>query len=310
MFRYLNDSPRLRLTILLAAAESLLVGIMLLTGGKVSWVCHNVDRETRQHYPRVTRFRRRVIGGFSTRVFVTDPLLQEQASKILPRRWARKLTWTCFGSFDSWGALETWGHATEPPVKEQVEAFVSRMRVEARKAGKRCLIGLCLGRAGDKYLHFQHAGSLLKAAEETDFTIGMIIALDVSQVSDSTQVNAIQMLQSMSNVLLFDRTVGFHEGESATLYDFFWRGYDDWSTPITVYGAASVGKPILALDSGFLSMLVKKYCLGAVVPLGMDGLKDTLEAIQGWQADGSRAFLDERGWDVGANQIVNELLAK
>lgn len=307
MFRYLNDSPLLRRAVWKVAADLLLVGIVRSRGGKVYWLCHNVDRETREHFPRLTAIRRAVIGRASSVIFVTDPLLVEPARSILPKRYSHKLRWLCFGSFESWGERESFGSMTEPVVREAVERFSRQMRQEAKSAGAACLIGLCLGRAGDKYLHFDYAVDLLRAARGTRYHVALIVALDASRATNSRQLAAIRALRREPNALVFERSIGFHESEMAGWYDFIWRGVADWSTPITVYGAAAVGKPILALNTGFLAKLVDHYRLGITVTPDWAELETALDALSVWRGGDSGQFLQERGWDIGAEQLAKEI---
>jgi glycosyltransferase involved in cell wall biosynthesis len=307
LFRYLNDIPDLRATLVKAALEVGLVMLSFLSRSRVYWICHNIDRETDVHHPRITAFRRWVVGTAANTIFVTDPLLLPHARRLLPKSWSRKLSWICFGSYESWGKLEPWGDATEPEVRARVEAFVARIRQKADAVGKSALIGLCLGRPGRKYLHYDYAARLLQSASLTRFHLALIVAVDMKKASEPEQRRRIKALRNEANVLLFERPVGFHEAEMAHVYDFVWRSCADWSTPVTAYGAASAGKPLLSIHAGFLPELVREYELGAVVAEDMSDIDAALNAIADWEPDGSHRFLAERGWKTAAARLTSRL---
>ena len=90
-------------------------------------------------------------------------------------------------------------------------------------------------------------------------------------------------------------------------FNFFWRGYDDWSVSFTLYTAASLKKPVLALNTGFVGFAVDYYQLGATVELDFSNLKEALEKIKTWDPAHAERFLNNHSWKIAANILANDL---
>lgn len=72
VFRYLNDYPSVLKAVMRAISEWVVVILSRVLRIPVGWICHNVDRETKVHFRRLSEFRRGLISRFAKRIFVTD----------------------------------------------------------------------------------------------------------------------------------------------------------------------------------------------------------------------------------------------
>ena len=296
IIRYLNDRSSLFGTLRLALGEWCGIAACLLLKGQVFWICHNVDRETKIFHPKLNELRRWVVSRFARRVFVTDPLLVPAVERFLPSINSSKVDWVTFGKY-------TFRECVDNDVSQEIRRFVGHFRAQAIRDNRIPLVGLCLGAPGEKFAHFEYARALLRSAEQTRFRVALIIAGDFSRDVPSLQQREFELLSEDPNVLFFNRYVCMDEHKVADLFDFFWRGYRDWSMSYTLYVAATVRKPVLALDMGFVAMAVRAYGLGATVDECFDGLNDALQEIQSWEPHGANEFLETHTWEAGAQRL-------
>ena len=98
--------------------------------------------------------------------------------------------------------------------------------------------------------------------------------------------------------------VSFDESALADRVEFVWRGYDDYSTSLTLYKAASLGLPVLALRSGFVGEAVEVYRLGATVAIDFSDLEKALELIRTWDPENRRRFLKTHSWEIGGRMLA------
>src|SRR5690606_14019778 len=99
IIRYLNDYPSFLKTILRTFSEFFLIGICKIANIKVFWICHNVDRESTQHFPKISELRRNIIAFYSLRIFVMDTLLVEFAKHTFPKH-RDKIDYISFGEIE------------------------------------------------------------------------------------------------------------------------------------------------------------------------------------------------------------------
>ena len=305
IIRYLNDHSSLIKTVYRLWHETLLIILTWVFRVDLLWVCHNVDKESLIYYPAINKIRRWLIGKRAKRILVTDPLLVNYAKMFLHRSFHNKINWICFGAIESYGAHKEWGSSTEPNVKSKVSAFVEKQRAEARKNGKISLIGLSLGRPARKTSHFLYTRKVMAAAKETGFHVSFIIAFNTKKIEDKRLLPETERLKAMKNVLIFEKEIGFNEFEMKRLYDFVWKSYSDYSTPISVYVAATAHKPLLVLEEGFLQHLVLKNKLGSIINPSLRNLEGSLTALQEWRSLNAERFLETRSWDIAAKQLIS-----
>jgi len=303
VYRYLNDNPSLFNNIKTIIYDLLVVVMVKLFSVNLLWICHNLDQETRRYFKNISLVRRRLISQYANKILVTDPLLVDHAHRYLPGNSYKKVDWTCFGHINSYGEHKSWGNKTENIVKYEISKFVNLHRKNAKLLGKKSLIGLCLGRPGKKYIHYNLAGDLIKVSADTKYHIGLIVAVNINKVQDLEQYNSIKLLKDLNNVLLYEREIGFDECEMKDYYDFMWRVYDDWSVPISLYIAASNSIPTLTKRHGFLPELIDKYELGSVISPDWSNVDLCFKNLLSFNNSVGKEFLSERGWSKGSTKI-------
>mgnify|MGYP001133971169 CR=1 FL=1 len=299
-FRYLNDYPGIIRTLLRAVAELSVLLICKLARIQVCWICHNVDRESVEAYPRITRFRRRVLAASAQKIYVMDALLIPHAQKIL-HRWSDRLDFLTFG--------EPEPRVLSPRDREQnarVLEFCSACR-SAVRPGRRVLIGLCVGNVeGAKYAHFEAVPALIAAASDLGVDLFMVVAGDLER-SSAVSRSLLGKLESHPNVLFFPSEFVVDERKLAGQIDFLWRGYRDLSVAYTLYVGAAARLPVLALSMGFVGEAVEFYGLGATVKSDFSDLGAALARLTRWNSDCCTEFLATHSWEIAADRILANL---
>lgn len=260
VFRYLNDYPSFGKTILRTCAEIAIVILCKLFRIKMFWICHNVDRESDMSYPVVSNFRRKIVSFFSKKIFVMDELLVSKAIEVFPK-YAYKIEDISFG------ILEERSSGNGDTASSH---FLKKQREVARANNKKFLCTLCTGSlSSKKSLHFNYLIELINKASDSDVHLCAIVAGDAFE-------NNAQLLvadyKKKPNILVFDKYTTFSFKFIRENVDFYFRSYDDFSVPFTVYEAGTVGKPILAQDFKFLPHMVTYYNLGVVVDKKLEDL--------------------------------------
>ena len=296
-FRYLNDYPSLPKTLALFASERLALAVCGLTGVAAFWICHNVDRETKRHHPRLSEARRAMFAARSEKIFVTDAGLVPKAREVFPR-WASKVDYLCFGP----PSLHRESEHTSSFIAE-VNAFMTEKGEAAAREGRRFLRFSCIGRPGEKYDHFPMAGRLIRAAEAAGYRLaGVIVGPFIPGKYDDGGVPFFG-LDAEPEIKFHGSYLPLDEIDFLGQCDFIWRGYRDWSVSYTLYKAAAIRKPVLALDTGFVGWAVREYGLGAVVRPDFSDLPAALESIVAWDPRRADEFLASHNWDAAAGRI-------
>lgn len=297
VLRYFNDRKSLSGSLRLACGEAFCIGLCKIIGVRLIWICHNVDKETIEYHPRLTRWRRALAGWAAARVLVMDPLLIGDLNAHLPHV-SHKSDWLTFGP----PAPAAKPAKAEPAIAD-IEAFVKAHRARAYEAGHTPLIGLCLGAAGPKYIHLDYARALVHAASGIGFRIGLVVAGDYSRHLSARQQAEVAALAADAEILFIPRFVDVDERSILHAFDFFWRGYTDSSISYTLHVAAAVGKPVLALECGFVARAVKAYGLGATVHTDFHDLPEALERLMAWDRRKADDFNTARTWEAGARRL-------
>nr|PZN77460.1 MAG: hypothetical protein DIU57_16515 [Pseudomonadota bacterium] len=298
VFRYLNDYPQLWKTVCRAAAELLCVALCYLFRVRIVWICHNVDRESSCTFPLISRFRRSLIARRAAAILVTDDLLVDVARRYFPDRAARIET-VQFGSY----LRTTTGEETRQFTRHVTE-IVARWRQEVAEQDRLLMVGLCAGSPALKMEHYARIPELIAAARRAGIELRMIVVGPIEDFLKATAPEALRFIQGDPRVSFTSGYVPIAEHEIAPFIDFYWRAYRDYSVPMSVYTAASVRKPILALNIGFLPKMVRAYRLGEVLEVDMSNIREALHRLRMWDAQNADRFLQMRSWTEGARRLA------
>lgn len=296
--RYLNDYPLLAKTLLRLVAEIALVLLCGLLRVSLFWICHNVDKESSAHHPRISRLRRQMFANRAQRVFVTDPLLVPHAKRHFPAH-AQKITAITFGRVDPSGEFD---HEEEQIAVD----FLTEKLAEAKAVGLSPVVLLCTGAPAEKSLHFDYLEALLIAAQQCGYRAICIVA---GEFSESARGRAlVGRYRTNCNIYIFPHFTRFTPEFIAQYVDFYWRGYDDWSVPFTIYEAATFRKPVLALEAGFLPELVKTYGLGITTTPSFERIRSAFQDMRALASTNPfDDFLDDHDWSTLSRKL-NEVL--
>ncbi|MGM0858918.1 MAG: hypothetical protein ACQEW0_17890 [Pseudomonadota bacterium] len=286
--RYLNDYPALLKTLLRLISEIFLVALCTLFNIKVFWICHNVDKESSTHYPRISKLRRWMFSLIAKRIFVTDPLLIPHAKKYFPVH-AHKIDSISFGRLDL-------SYEADYYKEKAAIEFLEKKQIEAKSEGMEPLVLFCAGSPGNnKYLHFDHMENLIAAGRRAGYQIIAVVAGDfLKSIRGSILLEGYKKNPA---IFAFESFTQFSPAFICQYVDFYWRGYDDYSVPFTIYESSTLKKPVLSLQSGFLPEMIEAYHLGEVITYPFDDIGIVLDklkkSVSGYLYD---SFLNEHEW--------------
>jgi len=293
VIRYLNDYPSFFKTIIRTGSEIFLITACRLLQVKLFWICHNVDKETNRSYPTISNFRRKLVSRFCERIFVTDALLKEKASRIFPK-YKKKIDSISFGEID----IRNQGSGDN-----QSEWFIKEKKREAFEKGRRSISVLCAGTPNNpKYLHFEYLIEFMQRSRDVGYDIVAVVAgaWDSSKRSQDLLVD----YKNHSNILVFEEYTTFSNLFIVNNIDCYFRGYDDYSVPFSVYEACSLSKPVLALDNDFLPALIRHYKIGQVIDMEFSNIEMILERLLDLDQYEFKSFLEQNNWSVFAKRLL------
>lgn len=293
--RYLNNYDSLTKTILRLSSEILLIALCSLFKVKIFWICHNVDKETSAQYTCISRLRRMMFAAVSKRIFVTDQHLVSHAKDQFTTH-AHKIRAISFGAIMPNSQFHN--HR-----QNQAVSFIETKKREAAESQKKLLVTFCVGSPDRKALHFDYMEALIAAGGKIGLEIVSIVAGEFLESERGKQI--LKRYKAHPNIWVCDRFTRFSSEFILEQVDFYWRGYDDWSVPYTVYEAATLGKPTLALESGFLPHLVRKSKIGSVVSVSDLDAGAFPESLLAVSCSSFENFLAHRKWGV-LSQNINE----
>jgi len=299
VIRYLNCRKSKFITILFAISEIALYFTCHILRVKCVWICHNVDRESFVSFPWISSFRRWMACKASNTVLVTHSILVPHAFRLLPLN-DRNVKTIAFGPPDWVNNVKT-----ELSLKKRIIKFSTDAREKARQELKIPLIGLCAGRPGRKYIHFDLACDLVSCDPER-FSIYLICIGNLDADFAYNWHPSLKTVRSHNNVLFIGKESKLNEHEMLPWFDFIWRGYLDLSISYSVVTAISLGKPVLAIDSGAVGLLVKEEGHGATVKKNFEDIDSALEKIYAWGGCNKNIQL-AYSWDKGAESIIEIL---
>lgn len=291
LLRYLNDYPSLLKTLIRFASEVLLISICRLLKIRVFWICHNLDRESTGYHQRVTALRRKLISNQADQIFVMDEKLVPEAKKFFPSK-SNQIRSISFGR-----PMEHFDF--DPRAEAEALSFLQRHR---SAADERVLVAYCVGSISRKCLHFEKLLSLQEAARRSGFRLIAIVAGPFHASTIGREVS--KSLSDNPDICFFANYMRFSDDFVRDNVDLYWRAYDDWSVPFTVYEAAALEKPILAYDAGFLPKMVYSYNLGQVIERDMHNVGEALHALASeFRQDAFAHFLDTHTWGSLPEQL-------
>lgn len=295
VLRYLNDYPNIAKTVARALSEFLVVLMCILGKIRLVWICHNVDRETREYYPNITRIRRRLVSKAAETILVTDPLLVSHAQQVFSTE-CHKIDYVTFGP--------SLGDIGKPIDHSATQRIIEFLKARKQRFGNKMLAGLAIGRANDKTIHFQFCQQLIEAAKRIGQPLVLVVVGPIGEYLKELDPGAYQYLHTADQVLFLDEYLAIDEEKVAGYIDFFWRGYRDLSVPYSLYHAVLLRIPMLVLDVGFLGEVVSRESLGATVKKDFSNLREALGLIRTWTPDKATAFLGDHNWVTSTKRLL------
>ena len=248
LFRYLNDRKRMMSSLMRLVLDSAIAVSSSLRGVPVYWLAHNVDCESKVFHPTLVALRRRAIGFFSSKIFVTEDGLIKYARSMLPYADGKPVL-TC-----------TFGASNESAVKPR--------RREAIPDGFECIP------AGKSHYFVSLSNWSTKKSREAEYVLELARSAvdhqDVHFVIGGDQTIQLRracprifsQLQDQGNVSLLFGWVAMEQLKESGFCSAIIKSYGDLSLPLGVMRAASLRLPVIAESGTFLGELVERYGIG------------------------------------------------
>lgn len=294
VFRYLNDNQSLYESVLFLLRDFLTILACKILRVKIIWLMHNIDQETHQNYPSLSRVRRKMVSAASLRIFVTDPNLVEVAERYGIKK--SKLDWTCFGTLQR-----------DKPDRKNIELRekITRFRERLKQLGnKKMVIGLCVSEPAKKKNHYLRAHSIVgKCHHDEDCCVGLVM---IGKYPRGVEFDlAKEKNYNTPFILLIEEPFAVHEEFIADQVDFFYRGLTDQSVAYTLYVAAALCKPVVVHDTGALPLIVERERLGYIIDNKETDVPDSIiSQVQSWNPESAQKFLAKRTWKIGAGKLM------
>ncbi|MEL7147126.1 MAG: hypothetical protein AAFO69_12205, partial [Bacteroidota bacterium] len=240
--RYLNDYKSPVKSFMLFFSELLLFVYVKLSRIELYWICHNIDRESRDIFPKMTRVRRSWVLAAASKIFVMDAHLTKYA-KILFRKQAHKIQSTSFGRYKEELTIHR-PNEVERVLDHQGLFYKGLEQKElldiiSAKVPEFDYTGFCAGKLIPKKVYFKEIPSLIAAGEAQGIKILMIVISDISPRDEPELHN---YLKGSENVIFVNSLMKINAYKLAGSVDFHWLGYNDISIPYSIYVASSVKK--------------------------------------------------------------------
>lgn len=224
VFRYQNSQSSRLSDLRYTLALTVILLLRRQLKARVFWIMHNIDRETTDNFPFLTKIRRKMLFSASEKVFVTDPYFKE-----------------LFFQTNSKVESISFGRKQGGQVSTETLKSIEKRRNEFD------IVVLCVGARGRKYVHFDRLGLLQAEAAKCSKRVVFIVPEFVAH----TRAEVIRVAEE-----------NLDESKLRGLVDFIYRINDDFSMPFTVYAACSAGIPLISSSEFFTGKIIERYGLG------------------------------------------------
>lgn len=294
--RYLNDKKSFFLSLLFFLSRQLTFSISRFFNIKIIWFCHNVDKETSEHYPYLIKKNRDYLCRYSERIFVMDELLMPLAHKQFPDCMS-KIDYINFGVRKS-----NYRRVQNTDENELISTLKSLNAIK----NENTIVGFCPTNYGKKYLHIDYSAALISSAKKEGVDLYILLVGDLKGYINS-RADIKDEIERCSNLIIVDKFIDYDATNVANYIDFYWRGLSDQSISYSLYEAATQKKPTLALDVGFISKAVKEYQLGEVISLDMVNCLEKITSLKRWDAQHAEVFLAKNSWENAVIKLKSAL---
>jgi glycosyltransferase involved in cell wall biosynthesis len=292
--RYLNDSNNLVRSCILFMSLLLTIGLAVILRVRIFWFLHNIDKESEEHFPLMIKVQRKLVGDLSYVIFVMDPLLIKIAKHKYPK-WQNKFDYISFGARATYSGLKT----NDEFLNHKFIDFV------ANNSEDKVFIGFCPTAPSEKCVHLNYARSLVEHASNNGITIKLIVFGDLKNFLQENPQLAKDLTHKQ--IYLLDRFIEYNPGELAKYFDFYWRSLSDESISYTLYEAATIAKPIISMDIGFVGKAVEYYKLGFTINLNFTDLSSAFCKLKSWDRGAAQLFLESHSWENAGRRISMHL---
>lgn len=299
IYRYLNDYPSFAKTIARTLSEMLGIILSMIINTKIIWICHNIDRETDMHFPKITKFRRWILKSVSSKIMVTDPLLIPYAQRQFPKQKS-KIDYITFG--EKTKREKSNDNSSEEVVRKIKEFF--EYHIQRNIDSK---FGFVAGHISWKTSQYEKIPELINIAEEFGHFVRFIVIGPIGSYLRKNNKSLYQEFKNSDKILFLDGYYPLDMDKISNFIHFYWRVYLDLSIPATIYESTYYKKPILTQNKGFLGQAVSAYSIGYVVNNDYSNLPTILSELPEWDSRNCEIFIKTHTWKIASKKLFNAI---
>ncbi|HHF3084260.1 TPA: hypothetical protein ACPJ1F_002459 [Vibrio diabolicus] len=291
-FRYLGDYRNIFMTFIKMFLECLICFICKLSKGQVRWIVHNIDKESFEFFPKITKIRRNIVAYHCEYAYVTDCSLIEHLQNKMPN-YKGIIDVTCFGD-----------KATDTDVAFNRQ--ITDVICDLKKNHEDIRFSLCATSLSLKCYHLFKMSSFLDVINKDGLKLVMILVAPFNKYKNSKVWDGLYSeLSSRKDIMIFPDGGRVSEKYLTNHIDFVYRTLDDISIPYSLYTSVSAKLPLVTHNVGMLRNIVLREEVGVVYhSYSCEELFCKLEQIK---KDNFDRFNNNYNWEKGAQSLVKGL---
>jgi hypothetical protein len=275
--RYLNDYPSYFKSLLLVISDIFYINYLRLRGIELWWLCHNIDKESHNNYPRIIQYRRHLVLNYATNVLVTDPLLEKYA-RLLFRKYNINVKSVCFGPYDHDLSIHAYPKQATVPIGDVLSyesiGASELFKILRQQKTPMNYIGYCAGGTLAKKKYLQFLPNLIKKSIEQELDLTVLVISNLKRPMDTVLYD---YLVSSPHIVFVNSLMDIDLLELASHIDFYWTGYNDISIPYSIHAASTTHVPTISLDMGVIPLILKNYQIGFTVKNDLSNLTEVFK---------------------------------
>ena len=287
LFRYLNDSPFFLKSFVRMSSEVAVLLLCTVLSIEVYWVIHNVDRESTEYFPSMTKVRRSLLNRVAVRVLATHSYLCQKAASRLDRD--RSLL-----------KVASFGNQRD----HLVMSDSTRRALEEIPKDK--LVGLWIGEiAPKKILGLRYIIDILQR-DPTNRFFFVVAGAAEADFDSCLQEMSLEELDSIKAKLLFlGRRVVLPSSAWPVIAHFVVKPLSDASIPLTYCYAAYQNLPFVGPTGVITTLIATEDGVGFAFDPQLDDITDFEERLSALDLRGFAEFRERNSWLQGARNIFD-----
>lgn len=287
IYRYLNDSPIFLKTLLRTFSDIITLVLCVVLSIEVCWIIHNVDRESTEYYPLMTKLRRLCLNRIAVRVLTTHSYLTGIAADQLNRDCSQF-------------KVASFGKQLSPLVMSD------STRSALRDIPKEKLVGLWIGEiAPKKMLGLKYIVDILQNDPTNKFFFVVAGAVEADIDACLNNMNNEELDAIKAKLLFLGKRVVLPASIWPTISHFIVKPLSDASIPLTYCYAAHQNLPFVGPVGAISSDIATADGVGFTFDPRLDDIANFRKKLNKLDDQAFAVFRERNSWLRGARNIFD-----